>query len=123
MTITRIEHNPAFSDLLSVHCAGNPVSYEVPGRNFSYTGSGKAALSVILRHLAKTGVFANKMSTIHIPSWLGTAVSQTVMEHAFPVTTPDRDSKVIMPYHQYGFPQDMDKVLDYASGNGAVVIE
>lgn len=122
MSITRLEHRPSRSDFFY---SGNKgaAPFQVMGRDFSYTGSGKATLSVILRHLAKTGVLASKMNTIHMPSWLGTAVSQTAMEYAFPVTEPDRNSKVIMPYHQYGFPQDMDKVLDYAMSTGAVVIE
>jgi hypothetical protein len=123
MTIVRLEQGPVRADFTGAQKKAPPAPFPAPGRNFAYAGSGKGALSAILRHLSRTGVLENKMSAIHIPAWIGTAVSQTIMEHAFPVTAPNRHAKAVMPYHQYGFPQDMDRILDYASGIGAAVIE
>src|ERR1017187_8580268 len=75
-------------------------TFELGGIGFEYMGSGKAAIRVVLDYLARKGVLTNKMSPIHVPSWIGMAVYQTIIESGFPVTSSDQKPKVVIAYHQ-----------------------
>jgi hypothetical protein len=87
------------------------------------TGSGKAAIALVLRYLKSEGVIAAKTDEVLMPQWLGYWVYNQVNEFARPVFSVGKTPKVIMPYHQYGFPQQMDEIKEYARSVGAVVIE
>src|SRR5437868_2476280 len=89
----------------------------------SYTGSGKAAIASVLGYLRHTGVFKDKMSEILVPQWLGIPIYQSMFEFAFPVKTASKNISALLVYHQFGFPQKMDQILDYARAEKIVVIE
>jgi hypothetical protein len=88
-----------------------------------YVGSGKAALDLILSFLRETGVLPDKMSPILMPKWLGTWVYAQTLSHGFPTVDVNAAAKVVICYHQYGFPQDMDRVQDIADTRRMVLIE
>lgn len=88
-----------------------------------YVGSGKAAIALILSYLKNRGVLPNKMTPILVPGWLGTWVYAQMLAYAFPTINTSAKTPVVFCYHQYGFPQDMDKVLEIANAHGAIVIE
>lgn len=88
-----------------------------------YVGSGKAALDLILSFLRETGVLPNKMSPILMPQWLGTWVYAQTLSHGFPTVDVSSAAKVVVCYHQYGFPQDMDRVQDIADARRMVLVE
>lgn len=126
MSYVRFEHTPTISELLCLQgFIGRQYKKErlLSDENFAYLNSGKSAFRVVLSYLSKQGVIKNKMSPVLVPQWIGAAVYQTMIEECFPVFKPADDAKVIVPYHQYGFPQDMGKVLDYAQSIGAVIVE
>jgi hypothetical protein len=88
-----------------------------------YTGSGKAALSLVLSYLRKIGALKDKMTEVLVPQWIGVQVYQTFLEHCFPVKSTSNQLGALFVYHQYGFPQKMDKVLEFARSKNLVVIE
>lgn len=96
---------------------------DAPLERFEYMGSGKAAIAAALVFLRETGVLPDKMAPVLVPKWLGYPVYQTMLEQAFPTTEPASGAKVLLAYHQYGFPQDMTRVLEYADFHKLVLIE
>jgi hypothetical protein len=102
-----ISHNALYSEL----------------ENFIYCGSGKAAIAAILDFLRNNGVLMNKVSPIFVPKWVGIEVYKTILEYAFPVINPNSRAKVLIAYHQYGFPQNMDRIMDIADSRKMIVIE
>ena len=87
-----------------------------------FTGSGKASLRLIFGYLQKRGVLGNKMTPIMVPPWLGTWVYNALLPYGFPVMD-DSNASTILIYHQYGFPQNLDRVLDIAASRRMMVIE
>jgi hypothetical protein len=93
------------------------------GEDMIYAGSGKAAIALILSYLKIKGVLPNKMVPILVPQWLGTWVYAQILPYAFPTACADGGVPAVLCYHQYGFPQNMDKILEIAEACGAIVIE
>jgi hypothetical protein len=87
------------------------------------TGSGKAAIALIFRYLKSVGALSSKTDGVLMSPWLGYWVYNQVNEFARPVFSLGPSVKVIMPYHQYGFPQNIQEINDYARSIGAVVVE
>jgi hypothetical protein len=121
--VRRIEQRPRSRDLLASCSRQGSSSFRIQGREFAYAGSGKAAIAAILYFLRTRGVLLNKMEEILVPPWIGVAVYQQMTEFAFPCLAPTRNTKVMLVYHQYGFPQDMNRILDFALSSDTVVIE
>jgi len=88
-----------------------------------FTGSGKTAIKIILDYLKTIGVLENKNSEILVPRWLGYWVYNMMHKVAFPCLTYNEKVKVILVYHQYGFPQDMDEIMDFAENKKLIIIE
>ena len=122
MTVYRIEPPPELPGDLYRSLAGAEKDETLPA-DLIYVGSGKAALDIILSFLGKTGVLPHKMTPILMPRWLGTWVYAQALPHGFPVLDVSEAAPVVMCYHQYGFPQDMDRVQDIARDRHMVLIE
>lgn len=88
-----------------------------------YTGSGRAALRIVLEYLKDTGVLPDKNSEILVPQWLCQSLLHTLHRFSHPALAPSKKVKVVMAYHQYGFPQDMDEIRGFCRMNNAVLIE
>ncbi|MFH1662266.1 MAG: DegT/DnrJ/EryC1/StrS family aminotransferase [Candidatus Falkowbacteria bacterium] len=86
-------------------------------------GSGKGAIALILKYLKNKKIINNKLDEVFVPDWLGYWVYNQVHEFAFPVKKISEKTKVLFAYHQYGFPQDMDKILEFAKEKNLIVIE
>lgn len=125
MRTIRLERPPQLSDIQSSLRAGlSPTSPEAnrePG--FRFVGSGKAAIAAVLGFLRHTGALESKNSEVLVPQWLGIPVYQQITNHAFPVLSCTQRTRAILVYHQYGFPQDMDRILDFAAAKKLSVIE
>jgi DegT/DnrJ/EryC1/StrS aminotransferase family len=118
MTVYGLEPAPKFpSDLF-----GGRVK-DASSHDIMYVGSGKAAIALILSYLMETKVIPNKMAPLLVPEWIGTWVYAQMLNYGLPVVAPNPDAKVIFCYHQYGFPQDMDRVMKIANARGVIVIE
>jgi len=90
---------------------------------FIPTSSGKAALCLALADLRMTGTIANKNDNVLVPRWLGYGVNRVMVPYAYPVLNPTERLKAILVYHQYGFPQDMEKIFRFAKDRDLTVIE
>lgn len=117
---------PKFKDLFSWKIFNNE------GKNNSISeflsggrllGSGKGALALSLRYLSEKKIVKNKTEEILVPDWLGYWVYNQMQPWAFPAKKPSQKTKIIFVYHQYGFPQDMDKILEFARSKNLIVIE
>ena len=117
--IHEIEPGPGVADLSAAifHRTSDVRDGEV-----RYVGSGKAGIRLIFEHLRTRGVLAHKMVPVIVPPWLGTWVYAEMLPFAFP-SIEAAGAKAVLCYHQYGFPQDMDRVLDIAAERGLTVIE
>jgi hypothetical protein len=125
MRTIRLERPPEARDVWSALWAGfsrgSPVPNSEPG--FRFLGSGKAAIAAALGFLRQTGVLASKNSEVLVPQWLGIPVYQQITNYAFPVLSCTLRTRAVLAYHQYGFPQDMSRILDFAAANKLTVIE
>ncbi len=88
-----------------------------------YTGTARAALKIILDFLKSRGEIEDKNTEVIISRWLCTSVYQVMHKVCFPVLSPSSNTKGIVVYHQYGFPQAMDEILSEAKDNKWFVIE
>lgn len=88
-----------------------------------YTNSGRAALRVILDYLKLQGQISNKNIEVLVPQWMCMSVSMFMHKICFPSLSASTNTKGIMIYHQYGFPQNMDEILPIAEQNNWFVIE
>jgi len=93
------------------------------GPNILYTGTGRAALRIILEHLTIKGILANKNSEILIPQWLCQSVAYTLSRFCHPTISVTNNIKALMVYHQYGFPQNMDEICGFCEENNITLIE
>ncbi|MBI4283292.1 MAG: DegT/DnrJ/EryC1/StrS family aminotransferase [Chloroflexi bacterium] len=98
-----------------------PISFPVHWVN---TVTARSAMLLILSYLQKTGVIEDKNSLFLVPQWLCISMLQMMRKHCSPTLDPGcRTIRAVLVYHQYGFPQNMDEVLDYCDRKGIVVIE
>lgn len=77
----------------------------------------------VLTYLRKRGVLEDKNSQILVPQWLCLSFLQLVRKYSSPTLDPRHPVKVAIAYHQYGFPQNMDEVLDFADRKRVLLIE
>lgn len=114
----------ALKDLfLNVSRNGVVVADNFSFDGLEFTGSGKSGISLILRHLHRKRVLPNKTYEILVPQWLGSWVYFQMGNYAFPSNVLSNKTKVLVMYHQYGFPQNIDKILNYADDNKLIVLE
>ena len=86
-------------------------------------GSGKGAIAVVLRYLAERGVLRSKLDEVMVADWIGYWVYDQIQPFAFPAKRRSERTRAILVYHQYGFPQDMDRILAFAREHSLVVVE
>lgn len=92
-------------------------------KNTQYVFSGKSAIALILRYLRREGVLADKSEQVLVPEWLGTWVYMTMQNYCFPTTVMNKKVRAMMVYHQWGFPQKMEKITAFAHKHKLFVIE
>ena len=104
--------------------------FKSPGKIFgsleshiAYTFSGKSALALVLSYYRLHRVLPDKTSQVVVPAWLGTWVYMTMHNYCFPTTVMNKDAKGILVYHQWGFPQKMEKILAFAKRHKLFVLE
>jgi len=92
-------------------------------KNIFYTGSGKSSISLILSFLKNEQVIKDKTCNIDVPKWMGYYIYNIIQEHCNPTFVNTGNSKLFYAYHQYGFPQNMDKIKDYCENKKLILIE
>ncbi len=103
---------------------------ENPGKIFgplsphvAYAFSGKSAIALVLDYYRSRRVLLNKSSQVLVPHWLGTWVYMDMHHYCFPTTTMNNSVKGIMVYHQWGFPQKMERIMAFAKQHNLFVLE
>lgn len=100
-----------------------PVLKEDVLRGVKIVGSGKAAVSLIIEYLREKKVIKNKLDEMIVADWIGFDVYKQLNSFVFPSKKFSGRSRIIFVYHQYGFPQDMDKIMEFARERKLIVIE
>ena len=118
-----LDPSPSFKTLILPKYGSSESNNDKIKNNFRYCSSGKSALASILAYLRYSGVLKDKMSTVLVPQWIGYEVYKTMTEYCFPTLKKDSDPKVMIVYHQYGFPQDMERILEYSDSKKIILIE
>lgn len=125
--ITREVENPKLKDLVGWVRGQPKEQYKISKRDIldkiKIVGSGKGALAIILRYLFEKKIILNKLDEIMVADWMGYWVYNQIQPFAFPSKRFSDRTKVLFVYHQYGFPQDMDKILEFAHDKKLIVIE
>ena len=91
--------------------------------DFIFTHSGKASICLILNFLLKENILQDKTSEIFINKWIGNDVYKTILNYCSINTNVVNDAKVMICYHQYGFPQKIDLIQNYCNENHIFLIE
>lgn len=126
MTIREVE-KPKFGDLVGWYkprLKRAPLVFkEDILSGIKIVGSGRASIAIILKYLIEKKIIKNKLDEMLVPDWVGYDVYQQIQPFVFPVKKFSDRTKIIFVYHQYGFPQDMDKILAFAKDKKLIVIE
>jgi dTDP-4-amino-4,6-dideoxygalactose transaminase len=91
--------------------------------NVKIVGSGKGGIAIVLMYLKEKGIIRDKLDEVMVADWIGYWVYNQIQTFAFPAKNISSRTKAMLVYHQYGFPQDMDKILEFANDKKLVVIE
>ncbi|MFI5349401.1 MAG: DegT/DnrJ/EryC1/StrS family aminotransferase [Elusimicrobiota bacterium] len=94
---------------------------EPPG--FAYAGSCKGAIASVLGYLRSAGTLADRMSPVLAPRWMDYSVYRTMMGFCFPTVDVRAGASVLMAYHQFGFPENMRLIMEFADFKKMTVIE
>jgi hypothetical protein len=77
-----------------------------------FGGSGKYFIDQALKYYKLKGAFDTKVDEILVPQWIGTAVYKQIIENLMPSFRLSRRTKVALVYHQYGYYQKAEAILD-----------
>lgn len=126
--VTREVIRPVFSDLIPwpKHRRAKNYAQGQAGEaldKVKFVGSGKGAIALVLKYLAEKKVIPDKTFEIMVPDWIGYFVYNQIQPFAFPSKKFSDRTRAILVYHQYGYPQDMDKILEFANEKKLTVIE
>ncbi len=118
--IYEVEIPNAWNLIRSIFYKTSPIDF--PGY-FLSTATGRSATFHILNYLRKTGIIKDKNSPIIVPKWLCISFLQLIRKHCSPILKHDSSARLAIVFHQYGFPQNMDEIMDYCSRKKIIVIE
>ena len=104
----------------SVLYKATPIDYPT---YFLNTASARAATLIILKYFKKTGIIKDNNSLIMVPKWLCQTYVQLFRKHCSPILTYAPSIKAAVIFHQYGFPQDMNEIMDYCDRMNISIIE
>lgn len=63
-----------------------------------------------------------RMDEILVPPYLGHCVLSSISRTSFPTMTPSNRTKAILVYHQFGFPQRLDRIERVAHRNNWIIL-
>lgn len=81
-------------------------------------GSARAGYYLVLKFLG-----LKRSDHILIPDFMCQAILNITNTTCYPVKNSDNRTKAVLVFHQWGYPQDMDKVLSEAWSRNLIVIE
>jgi hypothetical protein len=98
------------------------TDYPLP---FEYvpTTTARSAFYLIVTYLKSKNIITSKNDQILFPQWICVSMAQCARKYLSPTLNSKANIKFALAYHQYGFPQDMDEVMDFADRKKIIVIE
>ena len=114
--------DPTLGDLLWTG-ASVPAGALAEPPGFAYAGSCKGAIALVLEYLRSTGTLRDRMSPVLAPRWMDYSVYRTMMGFCLPTVDVRSDASVLMAYHQFGFPENMHRIMEFADFKKMLVIE
>jgi dTDP-4-amino-4,6-dideoxygalactose transaminase len=85
---------------------------------------------VLLLNSARTGIYLSiaahgvtRRDEVLVPPFLSECVLNTINRTGFPALQLSPRTKVLLAVHQFGYPQKMDKIVNFARENGLLLIE
>ena len=117
------------------------ISDLYPYQRTSRTGAGQATLvnqylskqigrPAVVQSPARVGIFQalrffglSRRNNVLVPDFLCQSILNIINVSGFPVKKVDDQTKAVLVFHQWGYPQDMDAVLAAAREKQLVVIE
>lgn len=89
-------------------------------RRVSLLNSARVALYLGLKHY---NFSSDRENHILVHKYMSSCVLNVLNENSFPVRKIDEQTKAVLIFHQWGYPQKMDEVMSYAKDKGLLVIE
>jgi dTDP-4-amino-4,6-dideoxygalactose transaminase len=90
---------------------------------FVETSSARASVSILMNYLLNNRLLKDNSQMILMPKWICNCFTQTIRNYTNPVLSYNTDVKMVLVYHQYGFPQDMDEISDFCDRKKIMIIE
>lgn len=91
--------------------------------NVLYTGTGRAALRMILEYYTQNKNLTNRNDQVLVPQWMCQSVLYSMNRFCNPCLKMSSDVKGVLAYHQYGFPQKIDEIYDFCEDKELFLIE
>ena len=85
--------------------------------------SGKLGLSLIFQYLIENKTINTKLHEIFVPKFMGTWIYSSINNHILTSPIFSNQTKVLHMYHQFGIPQKIDEVINFAREKKLKVIE
>ena len=99
-------------------------AFDPSGRGtIHWTSTARSALRPVLLHLRRTGALADKNAELLVPRWVCTSLHNTIHKVCFPTIHDSPSLRGVLVYHQYGFPQRLDRIAQRCRDRGLVLIE
>tara|TARA_B100001057_G_scaffold500478_1_gene615793 strand:- start:2991 stop:3977 length:987 start_codon:yes stop_codon:yes gene_type:complete len=97
--------------------------FDINDHNFRFVNSGKLGISLILSYLNKEKKFLPKLDEIFVPKFMGNWIYSSLNQNILTSTSFNKNTKLIYIYHQFGIPQNMKLLKDFADENNLIVLE
>jgi hypothetical protein len=88
-----------------------------------WTATARSALRAVLLHLRGTRVLPDKNAEVLVPRWACTSLYNSLHKTCFPTLRDSSDLRGVLVYHQYGFPQRLDRIAQRCRDRGLFLIE
>ncbi len=88
-----------------------------------WTLTGRSALRPVLLHLQHTGALPDKNAELLAPRWACRSLYNTLHKACFPTLQDSAAVRGVLVYHQYGFPQRLDRIAQRCRDRGLFLIE
>ena len=88
-----------------------------------WTSTARSALRAVLLHLRRTGALPDKNGELLVPRWVCTCCYNTIHKVCFPSIQDTPSLRGVFVYHQYGFPQKLDRIAQRCRERGLFLIE
>tara|TARA_Y100000590_G_scaffold466013_1_gene640024 strand:- start:790 stop:1746 length:957 start_codon:yes stop_codon:yes gene_type:complete len=99
------------------------LEFDINDHNFRFVNSGKLGISLILSYLNKEKKFLHKLDELFVPKYMGNWIYSSLNQNILTSTVFNKNTKLIYIYHQFGIPQNIKLLKNFADENNLIVLE